>query len=544
MGEAHTILIVEDEEILQDILCELLSTFGYACTRVSSCAEAREALERETFDCALIDLGLPDGAGVGILPDIKAVSPQTIPIILTGDARSETVVETMRAGAFDYLMKPVGAAQLKASVSRAIEHHDAVCERDRLVLLLAEEKKLLKAKVGDATIDIREHAGRLHSLIRLTEVSEEFYTDETLFRRVFEELEKYVPVSCLALSSATQEEFLAVYQQNDQVHFISEGDIENEADVPSSKTVCLDLSPQGLVKHFTGLELDSLSFRECAQSSWGNATCSVSFLLDREFLVDGACDEFLGMCAHFIGSEWIESRLLLHATRQASLGNIALELSNGVVQGLTAIRTATDVVSETELSADALEGLGIIVENVEGLQRQIQEFRQLSSHRKDLLETVCLDRFVEQALTMLSMTIRSRDIKIKKDYEGTFECILLNGAALARTFLDLVSSAVRTVEAGGQVLLRLSDTGENLVTFDVVHDAPRSAEGTSTGHDKLVQPWGALENHPRFILVQRTIRSCGGKLVSKHKRQGRFAYQVLLPKNAASAVDYPEVTWG
>lgn len=544
MGETNTILIVEDEIAVQEVLCELLRSLGYVCKRVSSCAEARAALQQESFDCALIDLGLPDGEGVTILPDIKAVSPQTIPIILTGDARSETVVETMRAGAFDYLMKPVGAAQLKASVARAIEHHNAVCERDRLVLLLSEEKKLLKAKVAEATVDIREHAGRLHSLLRLTQVSEEFHTDETLFRRVFGELEKYVPVVCVALSSATQQEFLSAYQRDQKVLFTSEGDIEDESVAPSSKTIRLDLSEQGRIKHFTGLDLDTLSFREYAQSSWGSTSCSVSFLLDKGFSVDEACDEFLGMCAHFIASEWIESRLLLHATRQASLGNIALELSNGVVQGLTAIRTAADFVNETALTEDASEGLGIIFENVERLRRQIQEFRQLSSHRKDLLETVHLDKFVEQALVMLSMTIQSRDIKIKKDYEGSFECVLLNGAALARTFLDLVSSAVRTVEAGGQVLLRLSDTGENVVAFDIVHDALGAAEDTSSGKNKSVQPWGALENHPRFILAQRTIRSCGGRLIAKHKHQGRFSYQVLLPKNAANPGDFPEASGG
>jgi DNA-binding response OmpR family regulator len=583
MGAAKSrILVVEDDPVIRDLVAELLGIEGYACTMAMSCGEARQKVQEDSFACGLIDLGLPDGNGLRLLPDLRQSCPWLVPIILTGDSRAETIVETIRAGAFDYLMKPFSGAALSGAVSRAIEHHDAIHERDRLFQLLSTEREQLKVRVADATADLRQYAtqietinARLQSLLRLTQMSASFYTDENLFRGTFEELEKHLPVYCVALCGWAAQDFVAAIRGEDGEVRVIVSDAASS--VPLGETARDAKQPQllaSLVERHTGLDTNKVALFPYLQHFWGRRLCTVGFFLSSEFDVDPPCDEFLGMCAHFLATEWQEAQLLLHAVRGASLGDIAFELYKGFIQGLTAIRTAADVAEETRAPQEASEALKIICANVESLQRQIQEFRQLSSQRKDSVETVYLDQYIDQAIQMLSMAIQSRGIEILKDYQAKCECILLNGSTLARTFLDLISSAVRTVETGGQIVLRLTDADSDTILFQICCDginaglfaeaascrpaadsevvsgasvSPRSdAEAASyrpaaDAEAASYRPAADVKAHPKFLLAQRTVRSCGGRLTVEEPEGGRLVFRIQLPRNALNPSPAGEV---
>jgi DNA-binding response OmpR family regulator len=551
MGVLSPVLVVEDDAVVRAAVLDLLQDAGYASSAVSSCAEARRAADTAEFACALIDLGLPDGNGLALLPDLKKGHPWLVPVILTGDQRPETIVETMRAGAFDYVIKPFGAAALKSAVVRAIEHHDAIRERDQLFEMLAEERERLKVRVEEATADLRQYAAqietvnaRLQSLLRLTQVSRDFYTDEMLFRGVFEELDKYMPIHCVALCSSSSDDFLAAVrgESGDVRVIISDGGPGTAAAEAVSQSKEADPVSAWVERH-TGLDTSHCGAFPYPQTFWGRTLCTVAFFVSPEFEVDAACDEFLGMCAHFIATEWQEAQLFLHATKEASLGHIALELSNGFVQGLTAIRTAADVAEEMRGAPEASEALRIICDNVESIQRQIQEFRQLSAPRKDTVETVYLNEYVDQALEMLASAIQGRGIRIDKEYQVKSECVLLNGSALARTFLDLISSAVRTVQAGGRILLRLTDTDPDTIVFEIgCEGVGVDLFGAATGLAASSSPQAAMRHHPKFLLAQRTVRSCGGKLGLEHRKEGGCAFRIQLPKHAVSPGQIPEAT--
>jgi DNA-binding response OmpR family regulator len=541
------VLLVEDDPVVTEIVIELLKVEHCVCTTAASCAEARERVKDNAFACALIDLGLPDGNGLRLLPDLKNALPWLVPIILTGDTRADTIVDTMRAGAFDYLTKPFNAAALRAAVARALEHHDAIRERDRLFDLLSEEREQLKVRVDEATRDLRQYAeqietmnARLQSLLRLTQMPVNFYTDETLFRGVFEELDKHLPINCLALCGYTAQDFLAAVRGSD-------GDIQvilSDSVSPTSFSEAAAEASNGdlaalLVERHTDLDIERVAEYSFQQKFWGRRLCTVAFFLSPEFEVDAACDEFLGMCAHFLAVEWQEAQLLLHAVKDASMGDIAFELYKGFIQGLTAIRTAADIAAESDKPEESAEAHKIICDNVEGLQRQIREFRQLSSQRKDTVETVYLDQYIDQAIAMLSMAIQSRGVEIHKDYQTKCECVLLNGSSLARTFLDLISSALRTVEKSGEILLRLSDEDSETVMLLI------SCNGMNAGMfgDETALESSSrddIRSHPKFLLAQRTVRSCGGRLTVDQKEEDRFAFRIRLPRNALASGVSPE----
>lgn len=212
-------LIVEDEQAQRNLLREVLRREGYECECASTCAEGRDLFSKGKYACALIDLGLPDGNGLTLLSDFSSEDPCTVLMVLTGDTSAETIIDTMRGGAFDYLRKPVDLITLRAAVSRAMAHHAMAMERAELFRLLLEEREQLRARVEAATADIRQYASacevsnsRLRALLRLAQMSTEYYTDEHLFRQVFAELASHLPLRGLALCNATRRKLLMAVQ--------------------------------------------------------------------------------------------------------------------------------------------------------------------------------------------------------------------------------------------------------------------------------------------------------------------------------------------
>jgi two-component system, NtrC family, response regulator AtoC len=101
------ILVVDEEADLKHLIVEHLTLEGFEVDAASSAEEATEKLSRTTFDVVVTDLMLPGKSGVVLLEETLARSPETIVIMMTGDATIETAVEAMKKGAYNYLGKPI-----------------------------------------------------------------------------------------------------------------------------------------------------------------------------------------------------------------------------------------------------------------------------------------------------------------------------------------------------------------------------------------------------------------------------------------------------
>jgi two-component system response regulator PilR (NtrC family) len=109
-------LIVDDEPNIQEILDIILDEFNIERYKASSYKEALELIDKHYFDIALVDLRLPDGSGIDILKKLKEKNPQTEVLIITAYASSETAVETMKLGAYDYVVKPFDINELRLKI--------------------------------------------------------------------------------------------------------------------------------------------------------------------------------------------------------------------------------------------------------------------------------------------------------------------------------------------------------------------------------------------------------------------------------------------
>src|SRR6266568_9541716 len=113
------ILIVDDERTLRESCASALAVDGYNATVCGRGEEAQELLRRRAFDIVLIYLYMGQVPGMQLLSAALATNPDTIAIVITGKPSVETSIETLRAGAWDYLPKPFTGAQLQILVGRA-----------------------------------------------------------------------------------------------------------------------------------------------------------------------------------------------------------------------------------------------------------------------------------------------------------------------------------------------------------------------------------------------------------------------------------------
>lgn len=133
------ILIIEDEETLRESLERVLSKEGYDVTGVESAEMALDLLEGNPYDLVLTDVILPGKSGIELLKKVKEIYPEQIVVIMTAFASLETAVESLRAGAYDYIIKPVMHEEIKQVVKNALRQGALQEENLRLRKTLSME---------------------------------------------------------------------------------------------------------------------------------------------------------------------------------------------------------------------------------------------------------------------------------------------------------------------------------------------------------------------------------------------------------------------
>ncbi len=114
-------LVVDDEKSLLNIFEIVLKDFGFDIDFAVSYKDASELINENYYDFAILDLRLPDGSGLDLLKLIKSKSEKTEVVIITAYSSSETAVEAMKTGSFDYISKPFEIEQIRKIVKN-IKH--------------------------------------------------------------------------------------------------------------------------------------------------------------------------------------------------------------------------------------------------------------------------------------------------------------------------------------------------------------------------------------------------------------------------------------
>ena len=134
------ILIVDDEKGMRDLLSIMLKNDGYRVDAAESATRARELISRGSYDLVISDISMPDGSGVDVLRTARETQPDCIVILITAYASTESAIEALKLGAYDYIIKPFDVEELRIVLKNALEKRQ-----------LEQENTLLKRELKETS---------------------------------------------------------------------------------------------------------------------------------------------------------------------------------------------------------------------------------------------------------------------------------------------------------------------------------------------------------------------------------------------------------
>jgi len=198
------ILIVEDEPVVRNLLQSIFARHKCVVTCVGTLAEATLCVGRESFDLMMLDIRLPDGDGQKFLEQVTTLPERPLVVMVTGYGTIESAVACMRAGAFDYALKPFSPSQIDVILKKAQSYRQLLSinklltddpEDDDSVLVgrapaMARLRQLIdRVAPTDATVLVTGESGTGKEMI-----AREFY------RRSPRRSQPFIKVNCAAIS--------------------------------------------------------------------------------------------------------------------------------------------------------------------------------------------------------------------------------------------------------------------------------------------------------------------------------------------------------
>ncbi len=199
------ILIVDDERGMRDLLSIMLRNDGYRVDQAESSARARELLSRGSYDLVISDIAMPDGSGVDLLRIAKETQPDTIVILITAYASTESAIEALKLGAYDYIIKPFDVEEMRIVLKNALERRQLERENTLLKRELKENSRFDELVGSSAAMkDVREMIDRIASTNSTVLISGDSGTGKELaaraiHRRSPRRAKQFVSINCGAL---------------------------------------------------------------------------------------------------------------------------------------------------------------------------------------------------------------------------------------------------------------------------------------------------------------------------------------------------------
>jgi len=234
-GELNRVLVIDDEPDIRELIDLTLSRMGLAAECAGTVAEAREYLAEGGFQLCLTDMRLPDGDGLEMVRFIAEHHPQTPVAVITAFGSAENAVAALKAGAFDYLAKPVGLEQLRALVKSALRLPDGERGADESAMGLTGESPVMA--------QVREMIEKLARSQAPIYVSGESGSGKELAARLIHSRSArsagpFVPVNCGAIPENLMESEFFGYRKG--AFTGADGDREGFFQAASNGTLFLD----------------------------------------------------------------------------------------------------------------------------------------------------------------------------------------------------------------------------------------------------------------------------------------------------------------
>jgi len=199
------ILVIEDDAAMCDLLAETLGRRGHQVHSAPNANKARELLHEEEIDVVLTDLNMPGTSGIDLCAELHANRPDLPVVIMTAFGSMETAVAALRAGAYDFVTKPVDFDLLGFNLERALQHRQQQ-EKIRLLKDQVRRRQSEDELIGEspALLQVKEQIARIAGLDTSILINGESGTGKELVARALHRQSRrnqgpFVAINCAAL---------------------------------------------------------------------------------------------------------------------------------------------------------------------------------------------------------------------------------------------------------------------------------------------------------------------------------------------------------
>ncbi len=212
------ILVVDDEKSIREILRIFLKNEGYTVSVASNGAAAIEDIKKDIFDLIITDMKMPKASGLDLLKSAKQVSPDTIVIIITAFGSTDSAVEAMKLGAYDYIQKPFQMDEIRLVIKNALEKQRL--QKDVSVLKEQLEPSSLENIIGSSPpmLDLFNMINKTSSSSANVLITGESGTGKELVAKAIHNLSprkanRFVALNCAAIPDGLLESELFGYMK-------------------------------------------------------------------------------------------------------------------------------------------------------------------------------------------------------------------------------------------------------------------------------------------------------------------------------------------
>ncbi|HEX8960336.1 MAG TPA: response regulator [Geobacteraceae bacterium] len=433
---APRVLIIDDDPGLRKTLGDILRAKGYESVAAGRGAEGLALLERNCVSLALVDLALPDMTGLEVLDRVKAISPSTAVIILTGQAALDTAIEATNRDAFSYLEKPCEMDQLLLQIRRAIEKQQA-------------EKAL------------QESEERFRKIFELGPLGMGLVGLDFRYVKVNEMLCRMLGYSAEELTSR------------------GIGDITHPADIDTSKQYAQRLL-DGEVSHY---KMEKRYVTRSGELLWGNLT--VSLVRDEA----GAPLYFLGMVEDITEKKILESQLR-HVQKMEVIGHLAGGVAHDFNNILTAIIGFSTLM---QMKMDKDSPFGDYLEQILAAADRGAHLTQglLAFSRKQIMNPVPTDlNCIVKSLEKILPRMIGEETVLQADLAPQQLVVMADPGQIDQVLINLATNAHDAMPGGGTLTIETTTyemTDEFLKSYGygtVGHYAMLAIRDTGVGMDE------------------------------------------------------------
>ena len=196
------ILVVDDEAEVGQLLQTLLVSQGYNVRHALNFDEVRNAFEQEPFDLVTLDILMPGVNGLQVLKWIKENYPDTGVVMATALGELDVVLEAMRSGASNYLLKPFNFGLVSEEIGRAMERQRLIAENRSYQLELEQKVEERTRELKQAYAQLERQMRELEGRDRMVRFQMSVHTLEEAYAKVLEELKQVLGVQRAVLYRA------------------------------------------------------------------------------------------------------------------------------------------------------------------------------------------------------------------------------------------------------------------------------------------------------------------------------------------------------